>query len=304
MFDFLHRWRSVSLQTHFSAPPAFSPSLGANLTIGEINFGPRTAQTAARRPQTQCPRENRGRKRAQAKRSFVALCARNIAPRPLPHPSPRTRRARGRPQGGCGNEQESRGGWAKSPCPVQPRPALRNVLAPPAPSRTGSRRAQARIEKTAKRSETTQRQGAREPPQRFARDRAARAQANLAVCRARAPSKTSHRPMTKFGATNRRTLETPAGPPAARGDSLPRKGQGAPTQTSAVLTVSPAPDPRRKADRGKKQSADGLPFGAQCPWRLTKPALRLHPRMRWAWGTRAEPKPARGAHPSLAEEGA
>ena len=189
MFDFLHRWRSVSPQTHFSAPPAFAPSLGANLTIGEIHFWPRTTQTATRRPQAQCPRENL--KESGRKRSGRSL-----------------RYAR--------------------------------ATSPRVPSLTPSR---------------------------------ARAQANLAVWPPPRAFKSSHRPMTKFAAqagerskTGRTARSAPRCAPA-------QGGPGAPTQTSAVSGL-PAPGPQRTADWGKKQSADGLPFGAHCPWRLTKPSPR------------------------------
>lgn len=80
------------------------------------------------------------RKRAQAKRSFVALCARNIAPRPLPHPLTSARRARGRPQGGCGKKQESRGGWAKSPRPAPPRATGLRPLRRAGPARAALKR--------------------------------------------------------------------------------------------------------------------------------------------------------------------
>lgn len=149
MFDFLHRWRSVSPQTHFSAPPAFAPSLGANLTIGEIHFGPRTTQTATRRPQAQCPRENlkeSGRKRSGRSLRF----ARATSPRV---PSITPSRARAGPGGGRKEaaERNKKAAAIGQKAPAPHRPAPRNGLAPPAPSRAGSRRAQARIQETAKR---------------------------------------------------------------------------------------------------------------------------------------------------------
>lgn len=222
MFDFLHRWRSVSPQTHFSAPPAFAPSLGANLTIGEIHFGPRTTQTATRRPQTQRPRENlkeSGRKRSGRSLRF----ARATSPRV---PSLTPSRARAGPGGGRKEaaERNKKAAAVGQKAPAPPRPAPRNGLAPPAPSRAGSRRAQARIQ------ETAQRRSVREPPQRFARDRAARAQANLAVWPPPRAFKSSHRPMTKFAAqagerskTGRTARSAPRCAPAQGGKARRRR---------------------------------------------------------------------------------
>lgn len=123
MFDFLHRWRSVSPRTHFSAPPAFAPSLGANLTIGEIHFWPRTTQTATRRPQAQRPRENlkeSGRKRSGRSLRF----ARATSPRV---PSLTPSRARAGPGGGRKEaaERNKKAAAVGQKAPAPPRPAQR-----------------------------------------------------------------------------------------------------------------------------------------------------------------------------------
>lgn len=253
------------------------------------------------------PARNPERKRAQAKRSFVALCARNIAPRPLPHPSPHTRRARGRPQGGCGNEQESRGGWAKCP---------RSVPRRPAPPRATGLRLLRQVETARaalKRESKKRRSGAK---RRSGKAPASRPNAAPGIARRapkrlwpfglpRAPSKTSHRPMTKFAATNRRTLETPAGPPAARRDSLPRKGARRADadlrRFDGIACARPAPKRRsgEKAKRRRPAVRRSMP--------LALDQARAAPASAHETGLgdagRAEACP-RLAHPSLAEAGA
>lgn len=193
MFDFLHRWRSVSPQTHFSAPPAFAPSLGANLTIGEINFGPRTTQTATRRPQAQCPRENlkeSGRKRSGRSLRF----ARATSPRV---PSLTPSRARAGPGGGRKEaaERNKKAAAVGQKAPAPSRPAQRACAPCAEPGRLAPRSSA-----NPRNGEAAQRRSVREPPQRFARNRAARAQANLAVWPPPRAFKSSHRPMTKFAA--------------------------------------------------------------------------------------------------------
>ncbi len=230
MFDFLHRWRSVSPQTHFSAPPAFAPSLGANLTIGEIHFWPRTTQTATHRPQAQCPRENlkeSGRKRSGRSLRF----ARATSPRV---PSLTPSRARAGPGGGRKEAAERNKKAAavgqKAPAPhrpAPPRPAQRACAPCAEPGRLAPRSsANPRNGAAAKRTRAAptlrpESRGAR--PSKFGR---------LA-----SPARLQIKPSAndKICRSSRRTLENRPNRPQRAAMRSRARGQGAPTQTTSVL---------------------------------------------------------------------
>lgn len=244
MFDFLHRWRSVSPQTHFSAPPAFAPSLGANLTIGEIHFWPRTTQTATRRPQAQCPRETlkeSGRKRSVRSLRF----ARATSPRV---PSLTPSRARAGPGGGRKEAAERN---KKAAAVGQKAPAPRNGLASPAPSRAGSRRAQARIQETAKlRSGEASASRPNASP-----GIARRAQAYLAVWPPPRAFKNKPSANDEVCRSSRRTLENRPNRPQRTAMRSRARGPGAPTQTTSVLRdrLRPARANRRLGEKAKRR---------------------------------------------------
>lgn len=250
MFDFLHRWRSVSPQTHFSAPPAFAPSLGANLTIGEIHFWPRTTQTATSRPQAQCPRETlkeSGRKRSGRSLRF----ARATSPRV---PSITPSRARAGPGGGRKEAAERNKKAAavgqKAPAPHRPAPPRATGLR--LLRRAGPARAALKRESKKRRSGAAAKR-TRAAPTLRPESRGARPSK---FGRLASPARLQIQPSAndKVCRSSRRTLENRPNRPQRAAMLSRARGQGAPEQTTAVLTGSLAPDPREPPIGGKSKA--------------------------------------------------